>query len=77
MLTENDIRAALAATIVNFDAAALPADRDFYDAGIDSLDYANLLLNVQERHGLTVPDEALSECRSIGGLLAYANRQAR
>ena len=56
----------------DLDAAKLPAEATFANSGIDSLDHAAILLLLQERYGLVVPDEDLSRTTSIAGILAYA-----
>jgi acyl carrier protein len=71
-LTETDIRNAIEKTVVGIDASAIGIAEDFYGAGIDSLDHASILLELQEKNGLVVPDEDLSKCRSIEGILHYA-----
>lgn len=76
MITEQDIRDVIGKTIDDFDAAALSAGDDFFDAGLDSLDHATVLLGIQEDCGLTIPDEAVDQCRSINGILEYAKNNA-
>lgn len=75
MVNEADIRAAIASAVVNFDSQAISVDEDFYESGLDSLDHASILLALQENSGLTVPDEALEECRSISGIIEYASKK--
>ncbi len=72
MVSEAQLRTIIAEAVPTIDAAKLPADVAFADSGIDSLDYAAILLALQERHGLVVPDEDLSRTASIAGILAYA-----
>ena len=72
-LSEQQIRDAIAKSVLNFDAAALSSSMRFQEAGIDSLDHASILLELQERHGLKVPDEAIQQCSSIAGILEFAS----
>ena len=72
VLSEQQIRAAIAKTVLNFDAASLDPNARFQDSGIDSLDHASILLELQESHGLKVPDEAIERCSSIKGILEFA-----
>lgn len=74
MITEEQIRKAIGEVAPDLEAASLAADEDFIDAGMDSLDVADLLLALQESSGLEVPDDDLELCRSIQGILAYAAR---
>ena len=78
MVTEKQLRGVIAEIVPTIDAASLPADAAFTNNGIDSLDHAAILLALQERHGLVVPDEDLSQTTSIADILVYAaERQPR
>ena len=72
MLTDRDVRNAIAKSVINFDAASLDSDTEFTDAGLDSLDHTNILLILQEEHNLTVPDSDTDQCTSIRAILGYA-----
>ncbi|MDJ0785166.1 MAG: phosphopantetheine-binding protein [Myxococcota bacterium] len=74
MLTEDAVRAAMAELETDIEVAEVGAEEDLFDAGFDSLDLADLLLSLQESHGLEVPDEDLELCRSIRAIVAYAGR---
>lgn len=74
MLTETDIREAIRKIVVGFEVDDLEVDTDFVEAGMDSLDHADVLLCIQETHGLSVPDDDLENCRSIRGILEFAGR---
>ena len=76
MITEQDIRDAIGKTVDDFDASGLSVGDDFFDAGLDSLDHATVLLGIQEDCGLAIPDEAVDQCRSINGILEYARNNA-
>lgn len=75
MISEQDIRGAIARARENFDANALPADADFGDAGLDSLDQASVLLELHEATGIEFPEDA-SELNSIRAILSYAQAKA-
>lgn len=76
MITEQAIRDAISKSVDDFDASCLGADEDFFDAGLDSLDHATVLLGIQEECGLTIPDEAVDQCRSINGILEFAKKNS-
>lgn len=76
MITDQDVRNAIAQAVDNFDPSGMGADEDFFDAGLDSLDHASILLALQENHDLTIPDEAVDDCRSINAILAFAEKNA-
>jgi len=75
MLTEQNIRDAIANTVLNFDITNLTNEASFIDAGLDSLDISSLLLELQEHHNLIVPDEDVDKCSSIQSILEYAKSQ--
>lgn len=54
---------------LNYDNTSL--DRAFDDAGLDSLDVATLLLEVQERYGLQISDDDAEKLDTIGKLVDY------
>lgn len=74
MLTSDQIRAAVAEVVAGFDAATLPDGQTFKDAGIDSLDAINILLALEEAHGVHIPDADVKQCDSIQAILAYVNK---
>jgi len=43
------------------------------DAGIDSLDFANVLLTIEERYGVQIPDEQALELTSLGAMAEYVH----
>lgn len=76
MLSEEQVRAAIAEAVDRAGAASIGADTDFEDAGLDSLDHAQILIRIEERYGLHVADADMAECRSIAAILAYSRRPA-
>jgi acyl carrier protein len=45
--------------------------RALNDLGVDSLDMANALLEVQERFGVVIPDEELPRLQTIAAITSY------
>lgn len=74
MLTEQNIRDVISGAVEDFDAGSIGPSDDFFEAGLDSLDHATILLLIQEEYGLTIPDDAIDDCRSIEGILAYESK---
>lgn len=72
MVTEQQVRDVIASVKENMDANALPADAEFNDSGMDSLDQASILLALQEQYGLVVPQEMETEINSIRKILDFA-----
>lgn len=71
-LSEEQVRAAIADAIDRVDAATIGAETPFADAGMDSLDHAQVLIRIEELYGLRVADEDIAACNSIIAIIAYA-----
>lgn len=52
-------------------------ERPLKDLGVDSLDMANALLEIQERFGVIVPDEEMGNLQTISAITAYVSANAR
>ena len=50
-------------------------ERPMSDIGIDSLDSMSFLLEVQERFGVEIPDEAVDKLSSLRAIAAYVSKQ--
>jgi acyl carrier protein len=48
----------------------LQPDEDFYDAGLTSLASLNLLLELEERFGVSIADAQFIACRTVNDLSA-------
>lgn len=73
-ITERDVRHAIHEAVPKIDVEAIPDGKNFYSAGLDSLDHAMILLRLQEQFGLDVPDEKIGACSSIRAILEYAGQ---
>ena len=49
----------------------LPSSRIKEDLGADSLDILELLMTVEEEHGITIPDDQLINFVTVGDVAAY------
>ena len=41
------------------------------DLGADSLDILQLLMTIEEEHGITIPDEELATFKKVGDIVDY------
>ena len=76
MLTIEQVRDTIASAVPAVDASKLPVDAKFEDAGLDSLDHASILLELQERYGLEVSDEIASQMNSILAIVHVSDAKA-
>ncbi len=72
-MTEDEVRQLIVEIASVPDIAALIPDQPLTEQGLDSLDLASLLLLVEERYGIGVPDSSVTECSTINGLLKFAD----
>jgi acyl carrier protein len=71
MITADAIRSIINETIIGVDGNALSIEKVFKEAGIDSLDQLNILLAIEEKFELRIPDEDVKSCNSIQAILNY------
>ncbi|GAC1652009.1 MAG: hypothetical protein NVS9B15_12440 [Acidobacteriaceae bacterium] len=67
-MSEVSARASLVEISPMITAAAtisyLRPDQDFYDAGLASVASLTLLLDLEEKFGISIPDESFVQCRT-------------
>ena len=76
-MTEQDLRGMMQRAFKSMDITAIDASASLYDAGLDSLDHATLLLAVQETFGVAIPDADVEKCQSIAAIVEYVNSHHR
>ena len=57
------------------DIASLKDDTPFDDIDLDSIDFFNLLLEVQVHCGIEIPDQDLDKCNSISNIIEYCSEK--
>ena len=75
MISEADVRNALQKVVPAAPVATWPLDFVFTEGALDSMDQAALALQLDETHGLKIPDADLPALNSIRAILDYAKRQ--
>jgi len=53
-----------------------PDKRIKEDLNADSLDLVELIMNIEEKYGISVPDEAVGQIKTVGDLIAFVDKQA-
>jgi acyl carrier protein len=75
MDAENVVREIVSRIAKRPDPAALPPDADlFRDLGVESTAALDLLLSLEEAFGVSIPDDAFGEARSVRELIALVQR---
>jgi acyl carrier protein len=77
MLGSEDVRSILQEVIKGIDLSALGDDENFYEFGIDSLDHSMVLLAIEEKSNIKIPDEAIESCSSVTGIVAYLSDNSK
>lgn len=79
MAAENDkkeILKILLDTVVFNDTSAIQYDSDFSENGVDSLDMSNILLMIEEKFKVKIPDDDIPQLTSVNAIAEYlANRK--
>ena len=76
-MDSDEIRSIVTQVVIGFDSKNLKNNQSFLDAGIDSLDHMNILLFIEEKMDIEIPDEDVEKCNSIDNINTYIkNRNA-
>ncbi len=46
-------------------------DKTLFDYGLDSLDFSAVLLALEEKYGVTIPDEDMESLETVNQITAY------
>jgi len=77
---QDDMLAALAellADVARFDPADVTPRARFDDLGIDSLTMVDVVVAVEDRFGLVIPDDEWAHFETVGDALAHLGHAAR
>lgn len=73
MSTEQKIRDLMSKTVARFDGNMVNADGLLIDSGLDSLDIATVLLEVQESFDITLPEDRDEDYNTLAKLVAFVD----
>jgi len=71
MITEQQVKNAIIAAGIDADVNTIGPNDNLRDHGIDSLDFFNLLLELEYLGGKKVPDEEIDKMKTIEALIQY------
>lgn len=69
-LSSQDVRAILSKTVPTVDWSAVGEEDDLEGAGLDSLDKASVVMEIEREASVTIPDERYEDLRTIRDLCA-------
>ncbi len=70
-VTIEEIRSIIEEADTMADMATLDNDIALPEQDVDSLDMANILLLLEEKYNVKIPDEDMSQVQSINGIVQY------
>lgn len=71
MITEQQVKDALIAADINVDISAIGPRDDLGDMGVDSLDFFNLFLELEDIGGKKIPDEQIDKLNTIEAIVQF------
>lgn len=74
MSTEATIRRIITDNTDGMDGDQIPLDAKLLDTGLDSLDIATVLLEVQESFGITIPEGEEDQLTTIGEIARFVEQ---
>ena len=69
------VKAALAKQLRISEDKIEPSSKIKDDLGADSLDVLELLMDIEEKFGITIPDEELATFEKVSDIVAYLEKQ--
>jgi acyl carrier protein len=73
MLNSTELTSIIATVIVGYDTALLVLDRPFKECGIDSLEYVNLLLAVEDKYSIVISNDEADALKTPHDLIEHVN----
>lgn len=70
-LNADMVRRAISAVIENLDVTNIDDDQSFESMGLDSLDEVSILIELEDRYGVSVEECDVAQCNSITGIVDY------
>lgn len=74
MSVEAKIRQIITDNANDIDGNQIPLDAKLMDTGLDSLDIATILLEVQEEFGVTIPDDQEDDFDTLGEIVKFVEQ---
>ncbi len=72
-ITRNDVLAAIQSAKVLEDISIVRDEIKLTEQGIDSLGMFNVLLVVEERYGIQIPDSDIERLQTVNDIVRYLN----
>lgn len=77
MSVEARIRQIITDNASDIDGNEIPVDGPLIETGLDSLDIATILLEVQESFGITIADDDEAKLETLGDIVRFVEQAQR
>lgn len=74
MSVEAKIRQIITDNANDIDGTQIPIDAKLMETGLDSLDMATILLEVQEEFGVTIPEDQEDDFATLGEIVKFVEQ---
>lgn len=74
-VTQDDIMIIIESAGVTADLDKIRNGDELSEAGVDSLDLANILLAIEEKYDIKIPDEDVNSLATIGNIVSYLHNR--
>lgn len=71
IISEDKILELIQSSCLTIDSKKLKADDSLIKAGFDSMDKASLILEIEEKYNLSIPDIDFDKLDSINSIVSY------
>jgi acyl carrier protein len=75
MTNENEIFVKLRNACVDVDTSNMSVNSSFRKSGLDSMDIAMLMLDIEETYGIKIPSSDISSLDSVATIVDYVNKK--
>lgn len=75
MIKEDEIFSKVKDACIDTDVSSLSATSSFKKNGLDSMDIASLMLDLEESYGITIPTRDIPSLDNVAAIVEYINKK--
>jgi len=73
-VTQEEIFSIIENVGISVDVTQIKANMPFNEAGVDSLELINIILEIEEKFGIKIPDEDIDALNTIDNIISYLQK---
>ena len=73
-VTQEEIFSIIENVGVSVDIAKIKVNMPFNEAGVDSLELINIILEIEEKFGIKIPDEDIDALNTVDNIVSYLQK---